>query len=164
MPLELLNQNEQTGLTATKTPLSHKVFVILCLLGFFTGTLTAIMTYMNLGYTEHFLMDWFSSFLSSLLVIPIGFLVMAVITKLINQKYPLLSELQRNLITGTIMAVIMEAVMSCSTAINNIGLADLGNFYQGWLAGYLGSLPVGLAIMVIMSLTIKPKIEAFIRS
>ncbi|WP_413692748.1 DUF2798 domain-containing protein [Psychromonas sp. KJ10-2] len=164
MPLELQNQNEQAKLTAPKTPLSYKVFVILCLLGFFAGTLTAIMTYMNLGYTEHFAMDWFSSFLASLLVIPVGLFVMALITKLINRKYPHLSELKRNLVTGTIMAFTMEAVMSFSTAINNIGLADLGDFYQGWLAGYLGALPVGLAIIVVMSLTIKPKIEAFIRS
>ena len=62
------------------------------------------------------------------------------------------------------MALIMESVMAFVTATNNIGYADMGVFVTGWAEGLLAALPIGLTIMLIMSVTVKPKIERFLKS
>jgi len=57
----------------------------------------------------------------------------------------------------------MESIISLATALNNIGFAsDL--FFAGWLNGFLAALPLGLIIVITISMTVKPKIEAFLKS
>ncbi|WP_262501097.1 DUF2798 domain-containing protein [Pseudoalteromonas fuliginea] len=62
------------------------------------------------------------------------------------------------------MALIMESVMAFVTATNDIGYADMRAFVTGWAEGLLAALPIGLTIMLIMSVTVKPKIERFLKS
>ena len=54
--------------------------------------------------------------------------------------------------------------MALSTAINNIGLSSQAALFSHWLDALLAALPLGLTLMVITSLTIKPKIERFLKS
>ncbi|MEL0640697.1 hypothetical protein V6260_08775 [Pseudoalteromonas aliena] len=54
--------------------------------------------------------------------------------------------------------------MAFVTATNNIGYSNIHVFLAGWLEGLLAALPIGLTIMIIMSVTIKPKIEKFLKS
>ena len=62
------------------------------------------------------------------------------------------------------MALIMESVMAFVTATNTIGYADMRLFLNGWTEGLLAALPIGLTIMLIMSVTVKPKLERFLKS
>lgn len=81
-----------------------------------------------------------------------------------NKLVPIASKLKKDLLIGVCMAIIMESVMSFATALNNIGLSDLSQFSQGWLNGFLAALPIGLTMMLIMTMTLKPKIERFMKS
>lgn len=88
------------------------------------------MTYMNVGYTETFFADWFSSFLKTVLVMmPFGLVMMTLITKLIGKLMPNSSEKRRNLVVGLNMAVIMESMMAFTTTANNIGFDDMALFF-----------------------------------
>ena len=67
-----------------KTPLIYKILVIMSVITLIGGTLTGIMTYVNVGVTEHFYADWFTSFISAVLVMaPIGFVMMTLMHKLV---------------------------------------------------------------------------------
>ena len=148
-----------------KTPLIYKILVVLGMMTLMGGTLTGVMTYMNVGYIDTFFADWFSSFLKTVLVMmPFGLLMMTLVTKLLGKLMPKASEKKRNLVVGLNMAVIMESMMAFTTTANNIGFDDMALFANSWLQGFLAALPVGLALITIISMTIKPKVERFLKS
>ena len=149
---------------AAKTPIIYKILLGLTLMGVIGGALTAVMTYMNVGYTETFFTDWRKAFFSALTIMPVGIIMMGLLTKLFEKLLPDTHHHKRNLLIGGVMAVIMESILAFSTAASMIGFASKSEFLMGWFDGFIGALPVGLAIMVVMSLTIKPKIEAFMKS
>ena len=67
-----------------KTPLIYKILVMVSIITLIGGTLTGIMTYVNVGVTEHFYADWFTSFISAVLVMaPVGFVMMTLIHTLV---------------------------------------------------------------------------------
>ncbi|MEZ9524424.1 DUF2798 domain-containing protein [Enterovibrio norvegicus] len=148
-----------------KTPLYQKILVVLCMMTFMGGTLTGVMTYMNLGYTGTFFTDWGSSFLlAATTVMPVGFLLMALLTKLSHALLPNTHDVKRNLLVGVSMALIMESGMAFTTAINNVGFEQQSVFYQAWLDAVMAALPVAITLMLIISTTVKPKIERFLKS
>jgi len=160
--------NEQTApftaMPAQKTtPLIYKVFVVLAMMSLIGGSLSGVMTYMNVGYSDTFLNDWLSSFLAVATVMPVGFILMGLMTKLVEKLLPNTAEKKRNMLLGLVMACIMESIMSFATALNNIGFAS-DHFFAGWLNGFLAALPLGLIIVTTMSMTVKPKIEQFLKS
>ncbi len=150
--------------TSEKSPLVYKVLVVITMVSIMGGSLTGLMTYINAGYSPGFFNDWGRSFLGALMVMPAGFLLMGLITRWVGKRMPDSPETTRNLVTGGIMACVMESAMAFATAVNTIGLSDYSQFLAGWLEGFLGALPLGLALMVTVSLTIKPKIEKFLKS
>ena len=160
----------QAALTATLpeqkgTPVLYKVLVMMSLMLTVGGSLTAVMTYMNVGFGEAFIGNWFSSLaLAVVIIMPIGAVMMTLVTKLVAKVLPNYGEKARNLVVGLIMAFIMEFIMALVTAANNIGFSDTSAFTSGWFNGFIAALPIGLTIMVVMSMTVKPKLERFMKS
>ncbi|MFI8620638.1 DUF2798 domain-containing protein [Marinomonas sp. NPDC078689] len=153
------------ALEQKKTPLLHKIALVLGVMTLIGGSLTGIMTYRNIGFTDTFFLSWLTSFITALFtVMPAGFILMALVTKLVEKLTPKMRENKRNLIVGVGMACVMESFMAFSTAANNIGFHDLSAFYHGWLNGLLAALPVALTLSTVITMTIKPKIERFLRS
>ncbi|WP_299690360.1 DUF2798 domain-containing protein [uncultured Vibrio sp.] len=147
------------------TPIQHKALVMMGLMLTIGGSLTAVMTYMNVGFGEAFISRWLSSLaLAVVIMMPIGTLAMALVTQIVTKALPNYGEKARNLIVGLIMAFVMESLMAFVTAANNIGFSDLSAFTSGWFNGFVAALPVGLTIMIVMSMTVKPKLERFMKS
>ncbi|MCC4783645.1 hypothetical protein CSB62_15850 [Vibrio splendidus] len=147
------------------TPVLYKVLVMMSLMLTVGGSLTAVMTYMNVGFGEAFIGNWFSSLaLAVVIMMPIGAVMMTLVTKLVAKVFPNYGEKARNLIVGLIMAFIMESIMALVTAANNIGFSGTSAFTSGWFNGFIAALPIGLTIMVVMSMTVKPKLERFMKS
>ncbi len=148
-----------------KTPISLKILVVLALMITIGGILTGIMTYMNVGLGKTFIANWLSSLAFAIIcMIPIAIILMRFLTKIINKIMPNKSENVKNLMTGVSMSLIMESIISFITSVNNIGLSNISNFMISWLHALLAALPVGMAIVVITSMTVKPKIEKFLKS
>jgi len=147
-----------------KTSLIYKVLVVLGLMSVIGGSLTGVMTYINAGYTDAFLTNWLSSFLKALVVMPIGFLLMKVISTIIEKWLPNMATIKRNLVIGLVMALIMESILSFTTAANIIGFSSYAMLFSGWLHAFMAALPLGLTIMLIMSMSIKPRVELFLKS
>ncbi|MEZ9071859.1 DUF2798 domain-containing protein [Vibrio splendidus] len=147
------------------TPVLYKILVMMSLMLTIGGSLTAVMTYMNVGFGEAFIGNWLSSLtLVVVIMMPIGVVMMTLVTKLVAKVLPNNGEKARNLVVGLIMAFIMESIMAFVTAANNIGFSDTSAFTSGWFNGFIAALPIGLTIMVVMSMTVKPKLERFMKS
>ncbi|KPL98919.1 DUF2798 domain-containing protein [Vibrio splendidus] len=147
------------------TPVLYKILVMMSLMLTIGGSLTAVMTYMNVGFGEAFIGNWLSSLaLVVVIMMPMGAVMMALVTKAVARVFTTYGEKVRNLIVGLIMAFIMESIMAFVTAANNIGFSDTSAFTSGWFNGFIAALPVGLTIMVVMSMTVKPKLDRFMKS
>jgi len=147
-----------------KTKLIYKVLLVLGMMSIIGSLLTGVMTYMNVGYSDTFMTNWRNALFTAYAVMPIGFVLMGLFTKLINQLLPNTGVHTRNLIVGGLMALIMESLLAFSTAVNVIGFTNHSDLFTGWLEGFLAALPLGLTLMIITSMTIKPKIERFLKS
>jgi hypothetical protein len=148
-----------------KTPIIQKVFVMLGMVSLMGGTITGAMTYMNLGLSERFFHDWAGNFFTALVtVIPLGFTLMALLTKGAHTLLPNMSAKARDVLVGVTMALFMESGMAFTSAYNNVGFSNRTEFLSAWVDGIIGALPVALILMVTVSLTIKPKVEAFLKS
>lgn len=148
-----------------KTPLTQKILVVLGMMTLMGGTITGVMTYLNVGFIDTFFTDWLSSFLTAAVtIIPMGFAIMALLTKGAEKLLPNMAPKISDILVGIAMALIMESGMAFTTALNNIGLKDKAAFFSAWLDGLLGALPVALVLIAIISMTIKPKVEKFLKS
>ncbi|WP_339673646.1 DUF2798 domain-containing protein [Dasania marina] len=143
-------------------PLYQKLLVIAALITVVGGTLTGIMTYMNVGYTETFMVDWLSSFaITALVMAPAGFIFMTLVGRLVQLAMPKGEKMHQQLVTGLLMALIMEPVMAISTTANTIGFADPAQFVAAWQQALLAALPFGLVMAVTMALFLKPRLDKF---
>lgn len=142
-----------------------KILLVVAMVTLVGGTFTAIMTYSNIGLSDEFTRQWALSFVQAVCVIfPTSVAVMWALNKVVETLFVSLSSLHKNLIFGFGMALSMEAIMALSTTYRNIGLGDLQQFSQAFLASYLMVLPVALVLSPIMTLLVKPKMEAFLAS
>lgn len=149
--------------------LLKKIAIILSLITTIIGSLTFVMTYMNIGFGNDFLSQWLTSFLlAATTMAPLGFVMVAIISKLVTMVMPKASEAKRNLAVGIAMAFVMEGSMALVTTMNNLGFpATAERIYpwlQEWGQAFLVALPLGLVIGLIMSIFIKPRLERVMAS
>lgn len=148
-----------------QTPVLHKLLVITSVISVMAGTITGIMTYVNLGYGPDFFANWFSSLvLAVCILVPAGYVVMTSINWVVARLFTALSDFNKNLIVGVLMAVAMESIMALSTAANTIGFGDIAAYISACISGFVTALPVGVAMSLIMTLTVKPRLEKFMAS
>lgn len=60
------------------------------------------------------------------------------------------------LLIGAILALIMGFIMSFATTIINLGLTE--DFLNNWMIAFIGTLPVGLPV----SLVVTPPVKALV--
>lgn len=143
-----------------KTLIIKKVFAVLVTMCCMGGTFTGVMTFINTGYSEHFYSDWLGTFLfAAITAMPIGFVLMGQLTKVYLWLMPTVPVTLRNLFIGISMAFIMGTLMGFVTTLKHLGLDNLTDFVNSWFITVTGALPVGLTMMIIASLTIKPKLD-----
>ncbi|NRA53039.1 MAG: DUF2798 domain-containing protein [Gammaproteobacteria bacterium] len=148
-----------------RTPLIQKILVIASIITVVAGSLTGIMTYVNLGFTAQFYLNWLTSFaLAVCVMLPSGYVMIRLVSALVAKAFSSLSQLKQNIMIGLMMALIMESIMAACTAANTIGFAELELYFVAWRNGLLTALPIGLVLSVLMTLTIKPKLEKFMAS
>lgn len=165
IPISYKTTVASSAVKINKTPLLYKILVVLAMVILMGGTLTGVMTYVNVGYTDSFLTDWLSSFLiAAVTVIPAGIVVITLLTKLIEKLLPNINANIRNIVIGALMAVVMESAMALTTTFNNLGFENYQAFINTWIDSFLAALPVALSLIIIISMTIKPKIERFLKS
>ncbi|MCZ2721573.1 DUF2798 domain-containing protein [Marinomonas sp. 15G1-11] len=152
-------------MNAPKHPLYQKILILACLISFVIGSLTGIMTYMNVGFRESFWIDWFSSFaIAALVMAPIGLVFMSLIGKFLKWALPNGHKILHQIITGVCMALFMESILAASTTVNLIGFTSSAAFVSAWLPAFTAALPFGLFMALMMSLVLKPKLEKFMAS
>lgn len=142
-----------------------KLLVLVPLIFTLIGALTFVMTYQNIGFVDGFFEQWmYSTILSATTMAPLGFLMITLVTKAVNMLLPNQKEAFKNIVIGISMAIIMESIMALVTTMNNLGFTATIEFISFWWQAFLIALPVGLMISVVMTMTIKPKLERFLAS
>lgn len=148
-----------------KKPLYQKILILACLMSFVGGSLTGIMTYMNVGFRESFFIDWLSSFAIAVLVMaPAGLLFMTLISKLLQMLFPNARKIFHQIMTGVFMAFVMESILAVSTTANLTGFTNTEAFITAWQQAFIAALPFGLFMGLMMSLVLKSKLEKFMAS
>nr|WP_321265897.1 DUF2798 domain-containing protein [uncultured Sulfurimonas sp.] len=140
-----------------------KIFVMIGMMSTIGGVFTAIMTYVNIGFSDDFFTMWSKSlFFAVVFMMPLGGIIMFLSGKFIKSIFPNLKEIVQNILVGICIALVMEAIMAISTTINIIGYPSLDMFLSFWLKSYLAALPFALVFSPIMTILIKPKLDAFL--
>jgi hypothetical protein len=144
--------------------LAQKILIIASIIATLGGTLTFLMTWRSIGFSETFVTSWLSSFaLCVLCIAPLGGVISYALNRTINAVLPNFSSLQKNITFGFGMAFIMEAIMGAVTTMNLHGY-ESSVFASQWSAAFLAALPVGIVFSIVMSLVIKPRLETFLAS
>lgn len=172
--MSTLTANHNLPIEPKQTHIVFKILVVLSMMTLMGSTLTGVMTYINTGFTDTFFTTWLSAFtLAALTVMPAGFTLMILLSKTVEKLAPNLTEKKKNLIVGICMALIMESSLALTTTINTLGANNIWTdasllpsteFLAIWINAVIHALPVALTLMVIVSATIKPKIERFLKS
>lgn len=145
--------------------LFKKIVIVASIVLTLVGSLTFVMTYRNIGFDDDFISQWLSSLaLAAVVMAPIGFMMMSLISKLIKKILPNTADTKRNFIVGFSMAIIMESVMSLVTTFNNLGMTTHLEFAQNWWGAFILALPLGIFIALMMTLFIKPRLETYMAS
>jgi hypothetical protein len=140
-----------------------KALIIIPIIMLVIGTLTAIMTWVNLAPSQKFLAAWSNSFLFSFVVmLPIGGFIFPLLNKVINSFFTTWSNIQKNLVHGFLMAVIMESMMALVTTLATHGYQSNHDFFSLFFNCLIYALPVGLTITSFISLVIKPRFEQYL--
>lgn len=143
--------------------LLKKILVMIAMMIIIGGVFTAIMTYVNMGFTDDFFTMWSKSlFFAVVFMMPLGGIIMFLSGKFIKFIFPNLKQILQNILVGVCIALCMESIMAISTTINIIGYPSFELFSSFWLKSYLAALPFALIFSPIMTIIIKPRIEKFL--
>ena len=140
-----------------------KMFVLFIIMSTISAFFISIMTYVNIGFSEEFFERVVKSLLlATLVMIPLGWSVMYVCNKIVTSLFPNVGDIIQNIMIGILIAIVMEAIMAISTTLNIDGYHGLIQFFNFWLKTYLAALPFALIFSPIMTIFIKPKLEAYL--
>lgn len=102
--------------------LLKKILVMMGMMTLIGGIFTAIMTYVNIGFSDNFFIKWSESLIFAVLfMMPLGGVFMFLSNKFIKFIFPNLRYILQNILVGICMALCMESIMAISTTINIIG-------------------------------------------
>jgi len=139
------------------------ILVLLTIMTTLIGTLTAIMSYVNLLPTQDFLSTWLKAFSFAFIVmLPMGIVLFSSINKLINKFFPSLSDIQKKLSQGIVMAVIMELLLAIVTTLINHGYQGHSHFFGIVGNSFIYAIPVGITFACLMTLVLQPKLARFL--
>lgn len=139
------------------------VLLILPLMLSMVGAITGIMTWANLPVSAVFLDAWRESFTFAVLIMmPFGGISFLVVSKLIHKYFTACSSMQKSLLQGISMAVIMESLMAVISILNSQGYQSFTQFSGFLLHTLLYALPIGVVLSCTVSLFVKPRIEKYL--
>ncbi|MEP1445202.1 MAG: DUF2798 domain-containing protein [Paraglaciecola sp.] len=139
-----------------------KALVLLPIMLSLIGTITGIMSYVNLAPEQHFLQAWLNAFVFAFLVmLPSGALIFAAIHKLVNSLFVRMPSLYKKLLQGILMAVVMESILAIVTTAINHDFGSISHFTTTVITSFLYALPIGLGFACLMTFVLHPKLETF---
>ncbi|MDD4151482.1 MAG: DUF2798 domain-containing protein [Candidatus Gracilibacteria bacterium] len=126
-------------------------------------SLTFILTYINIGFGNGFLIGWFKSFIITFCVIsPLGISSTFILSKLVNFIFPKTKEITKKIILAILMGFVIEFFVSFINVCSTFGFVY--NFLNIWLRLYINSIPVGICLGFFMSFVFKPWMGKRIKS
>jgi hypothetical protein len=96
-------------------------------------------------------------------LMPNAMILMALLGKLAERRFPEIAPLKRNIALGLVTSVIMQSLVAAISAGTVVGFADGDLFRQAWATAFVTAFPVGLALALLLTTLIKPGLESFLR-
>lgn len=142
-----------------------KFLIIATAISLITFLISGVMTYVNLGEGQGFIMAWLNAFAHAVvLMVPSGFVLMLFTGKLVELLAPDLPVLAKRLLVGLLMAISMESLIAVSNTLTNVGFQDIQSFLLTWAGSFITALPIGFVISLFMTFIVKPRIDALVAS
>lgn len=117
--------------------------------------LSGVITWINLGWVDGFVVRWLQAFVTALPVLPFGFVTLMTLEQLLRPCLRVLPNVMAGVLLALCSAVVMETLMACAVTLSNHGLGQ--DFTTQWAAAFWRSLPVGVLIGLLMTFVIKPR-------
>ncbi|WP_165602646.1 DUF2798 domain-containing protein [Candidatus Terasakiella magnetica] len=156
---------DQITQTEKKIPVYKKVIVVLSVMATIAGTLTGIMTWANLGFSDAFLAKWGQSFgMAMTVMMPIAIVLIGIFSKIIARAFPNMRPLPQAIIVGVIASIVMQSIMALLTSFNAVGLEVWADYRAGVINAFITAFPYGLIMALIMTTIIKPRLLAYVKS
>ena len=120
-------------------------------------TITAVVTWVQLGLAPNFLSQWGqAAALSIAVMLPSGALVMASVAAAVRRLLRQSPIWIQRVVMALAMGLVMEAVASALSTITNLGIQD---FLSNWLHAYWRAAPLALVIGPFMVFVLRPWVE-----
>ena len=113
------------------------------------------MTGATTGVGPGFFAAWARSFLTTLLVLPFVLASLGFLEKLVVRVLGDIPDFARKLAVALLAACVIETVIAL--AVTAVGRPLDNTFAANWWLAFSRSLPAGLAISLLMSFYIKPR-------
>lgn len=127
---------------------------------FMSGAMTAIFTWMGLSSEHSFMNIWLPTWARAiLLMMPIGFATMYLFDGLLKHFLPGLLFIQKSILLSLAMALVMDGLMTGLAAYQAYGFSKVA--VNPWMNALASGLPFGIAISLLMTFLIKPRLERF---
>lgn len=140
-----------------------KAVAVIAFIPIITGIFTAAMAYFARDEGQDFMSVWLPTWaMVALLIAPIGFIMLILIDKILDALMPNGSKALKSFLQGVIMALLIEAFMATITTYQVNGFE--GPFMTVWTTALMAGLPLAAVASVIVTLFVKPRVEAFLRS
>ncbi len=143
------------------TTVLRKFSIIAAMILTMSGLMTAIMTCVSLPADANFLTTWLPLWLRAAVIIaPCGFVFLTILGRAIDLLLPKTSTLQKRLLQGLGMVLVMETIMATVTTVQMHGWDHL--FAAVWFHAMAAALPFGILMSALMTFVIKPRMDAVI--
>lgn len=119
--------------------------------------LSAVMTWANVGFGDEFLGRWGRSFITSLVVLPMIFLSLGALERIVDRELASMHWVGRKLVVALLTAFAIESVLALVVTLINSPWDS--TFGPSWWLAFSRSLPAGVLIGLFMTFYMKPKMD-----
>ena len=130
------------------------VFLRILILLVITILLSVVITVINSGFTEDFLINWSKGLLVALVVVPLGVRLIPYVSMGVQRTLNIRSMFVMRCVVAVCIAFMMELMVSFAVTLVQLGFS--ANWYVMWGLAFLKSLPLGLVIGFTMTFIIHP--------
>lgn len=143
-------------------PLWQRLLPLFILMPSIGAVLSGLITWINLGGADDFGARWLRAFATALPVMPLGLGLMVLMERWAGPRLRTLrSPLLAQVLLAALTACAMELLMATAVTLANRG-PDAG-FAAAWAKAFVGSLPAGFGIGLLMAFVVKPRLERWLR-
>lgn len=123
--------------------------------------LTAVMTWVTIGFSETFLVAWMTSLAKVvIMLLPFSLLLTRTLGRTLVLLLPNMAPVPRSILLGLMMAIVVHALMALITTATITGFHDMELLHGLWANAAVMTFPICLMLVLLMLVFLRPRMEA----